>query len=117
MHGGLLMCNNARWLSRGNILQRFVECLDEIIFFFTTKKFLKSIKSYQMANKFKINVFYRFVLTCKRIELWLARSQQNYCDHVSLNQSIQSKTTSFLSKCCFENLRVFQKHKKIFFTT
>ena len=38
MHVGLLMNNNVRWLSRGKVLERFVECLDEIIIFLTTEK-------------------------------------------------------------------------------
>ena len=41
MHGGLLMYNNVRWLSRGKVPQRFVECLDEIILFLTIEKILE----------------------------------------------------------------------------
>ena len=44
MHGGLLMYNIVRWLSRGKVLQRFVECLDEIILFLTTEKILEKYK-------------------------------------------------------------------------
>ena len=44
MHGGLLMYNNVRWLSRGKVLQQFLECLDEIILFLTTKKILEKYK-------------------------------------------------------------------------
>ncbi|XP_005409605.1 PREDICTED: general transcription factor II-I repeat domain-containing protein 2A-like [Chinchilla lanigera] len=29
-YGGLRMCSNVRWLSRGRVLERFVACLDEI---------------------------------------------------------------------------------------
>ena len=35
---GLLMYNRGRWLSRGFLLQRFVECFDEIITFLNDKK-------------------------------------------------------------------------------
>lgn len=35
---GLLMYNHVRWLSRGFVLQRFVECFDEIIMFLNDKK-------------------------------------------------------------------------------
>ena len=35
---GLLMYNHVRWLSRGFVLQRFVECFDEIIIFLMIKK-------------------------------------------------------------------------------
>ena len=51
MHGGLLMYNTVRWLSRGKVLLRFVECLNEILLL-KPKNFLKSIKSCQMANGF-----------------------------------------------------------------
>ena len=44
IHGGLLMYNNVRWLSRGKVLQRFVECLDEVILFLTTEKLLQKYK-------------------------------------------------------------------------
>ncbi|GFT17447.1 protein ZBED8 [Trichonephila clavipes] len=30
VYNGLIMYNNVRWLSRGNVLQRFVDCLEEI---------------------------------------------------------------------------------------
>ena len=32
-YSGLLMYNNVRWLSRGKVLERFVECLNEIKLF------------------------------------------------------------------------------------
>ena len=38
MHVGLLMYYNLRWLSRGKVLLRFVECLGEIILFFNNRK-------------------------------------------------------------------------------
>ena len=44
IHGGLLMYNNVRWLSRGKVLQPFVECLDEVILFLTTEKLLQKYK-------------------------------------------------------------------------
>ena len=44
MHVGLLMYNNVRWLSRGKVLERFVECLDEIIIFLTTEKIIEKFK-------------------------------------------------------------------------
>ena len=44
MHVGLLMYNNVRWLSRGKVLERFVECLDEIIIFLTTEKIIEKYK-------------------------------------------------------------------------
>jgi hypothetical protein len=37
-YGGLLRYNNVRWLSCGQVLQRFVELLDEIRFFITEKQ-------------------------------------------------------------------------------
>ncbi|KAH1008138.1 hypothetical protein HUJ05_008721 [Dendroctonus ponderosae] len=33
VYNGLLVYNNVRWLSRGNVLQRFVDCLEEIRLF------------------------------------------------------------------------------------
>ncbi|GFT12223.1 general transcription factor II-I repeat domain-containing protein 2A [Trichonephila clavipes] len=33
VYNGLIMYNNVRWFSRGNVLQRFVDCLEEIRLF------------------------------------------------------------------------------------
>ncbi|GFX62994.1 general transcription factor II-I repeat domain-containing protein 2B [Trichonephila clavipes] len=33
VYNGLIMNNNVRWLSRGSVLQRFVDCLEEIRLF------------------------------------------------------------------------------------
>ncbi|GFX29136.1 general transcription factor II-I repeat domain-containing protein 2A [Trichonephila clavipes] len=33
VYNGLIMYNNVRWLSRGNVLQRFIDCLEEIRLF------------------------------------------------------------------------------------
>lgn len=38
VYSGLLMYNNVRWLSRGRVLERFVECLDEIRMFMDDNK-------------------------------------------------------------------------------
>ena len=38
------MYSNVRLLRRGKVLQRFVECLDEIILFLTTEKFFEKYK-------------------------------------------------------------------------
>ena len=39
MYTRLLVYNNVRWISRGSILKRFVECLDEIRLFLKNDKF------------------------------------------------------------------------------
>ena len=36
-YNGLLMYNNVRWLNRGKVLERFVECLNEIKLFLSMK--------------------------------------------------------------------------------
>jgi hypothetical protein len=36
-YNGLLMFNNVRWLSRGKVLERFVDCIEEITVFATLK--------------------------------------------------------------------------------
>jgi len=38
VYSGLLMYNSVRWLSRGRVLERFVECLDEIRMFMDDNK-------------------------------------------------------------------------------
>lgn len=41
VYNGLLMYSNVRWLSRGKVLQRFVECLDEIRLFLHNEKVME----------------------------------------------------------------------------
>ncbi|GFV40913.1 general transcription factor II-I repeat domain-containing protein 2B [Trichonephila clavipes] len=43
-YNGLIMYNNVRWLSRGNVLQRFVDCLEEIRLFLQNES---KIEQYQ----------------------------------------------------------------------
>ncbi|GFV92033.1 general transcription factor II-I repeat domain-containing protein 2A [Trichonephila clavipes] len=45
VYNGLLMYNNVRWLSRGNVLQRFVDCLEEIRLFLKMRAKLNNTHS------------------------------------------------------------------------
>lgn len=58
IHKGLVMYNNVRWLSRDNLLERFVECLDEIRLFLSENQ----INYTELLNRYKLvvqfNVFY-----------------------------------------------------------
>ncbi|GFW42567.1 general transcription factor II-I repeat domain-containing protein 2A [Trichonephila clavipes] len=64
VYNGLLMNNNVRWLICESVLQRSVDCLDEIRLFLQNKR-----KTYQSIPKvvgcyvaFKIDAFYRHML-------------------------------------------------------
>ena len=52
------MYNNVRWLSPGKVLQRFVECLEEIRLFLATEKILHNYKDFQMPNGFPKLMFF-----------------------------------------------------------
>ncbi|GFX33735.1 SCAN domain-containing protein 3 [Trichonephila clavipes] len=41
VYNGLIMYNNVRWLSHGNVLQRFVDCLEEIRLFLQNESKIK----------------------------------------------------------------------------
>ncbi|GBN99847.1 hypothetical protein AVEN_247394-1 [Araneus ventricosus] len=50
VYNGLLMYNNVRWLNRRNVLQRFVDCLEEIRLF--------------LQNEGKIQQYYSCWMLC-----------------------------------------------------
>ncbi|KAI8764104.1 general transcription factor II-I repeat domain-containing protein 2 [Biomphalaria glabrata] len=63
-YSGLLMYNNVRWLSRGHVLERFVECLDEIrIFMDDNKQNCSELTNVDWL--IRLMFFYRFIIPFK----------------------------------------------------
>ncbi|GFW15804.1 dipeptidyl peptidase 3 [Trichonephila clavipes] len=62
VYNGLIMYNNVRWLSRGNVLQGFIDCLEEIRLFQQNESKIEQYPQL-MDIMMKIDVFYRHMPT------------------------------------------------------
>ncbi|XP_065667922.1 general transcription factor II-I repeat domain-containing protein 2A-like [Hydra vulgaris] len=70
-HGDLLLHSEVRWLSRGNILNRFWECLQSVLQFMVTQKFsfiTMSIEEFKCKLAFLCDITAQFNVLNKRLQ-------------------------------------------------
>ncbi|XP_065665708.1 general transcription factor II-I repeat domain-containing protein 2A-like [Hydra vulgaris] len=70
-HGDLLLHSEVRWLSRGNILNRFWECLPSVLQFMVTQKFsfiTMSIEEFKCKLAFLCDITAQFNVLNKRLQ-------------------------------------------------
>lgn len=94
VYRGLVMFNNVRWLSRGNVLQRFIECFDEIKMFFDEQNQIHE----ELSD----------------LE-WIARLMffADFTQHLNeLNNKLQGDNK--IITCMFDMIQAFQVKLKIF---
>ncbi|GFW95545.1 general transcription factor II-I repeat domain-containing protein 2A [Trichonephila clavipes] len=64
VYNGLIMYNNVRWLSRGNVLQRFIDCLEEIRLFQQNESKIEQYPQLMdIMRLLKLMFFYRHMPT------------------------------------------------------
>ena len=118
MHGGLLMYYNVQWLSRGKVLQRFVECLDEIILFLTTKKILEKYKELSDGQWIlKLMFFTDLCLHVNELNSGLQVRNKAIITMCDLVKAFAAKLQVFYRDVASKTFKYFENTKKYFFTT
>ena len=117
MHVGLLMYNNVRWLSRGKVLERFGECLDEIIIFLTTKKIIEKYKELLDSQWIlKLMFFTDLCLHVNELNTGLAGRNKTIIIMFDLIKAFEAKLRVFYRDVDSKTFKYF-KNKEIFCTT
>jgi hypothetical protein len=90
------MYNNVRWLSRGNLLERFVECLHEIRLFLSEnqKNYTELTDINWLCN---LMFFTDFCLHLNELNLKLQGTEKNLEFMFSLIKSFETKLNVFIT--------------------
>ena len=94
------MYNNVRWLSRGKVLERFVECLDEIIIFLTTEKIIEKFKElFDSQWILKLMFFTDLCLHVNELNTGLQGRNKTIIIMFDLIKAFKAKLQNFPSGC------------------
>ena len=115
IHGGLLMYNNVRWLSRGKVLQRFVECLDEVILFLTTEKLLQKYKELSDGQWIlKLMFFTDLCLHVNELNSGLQGRNKTIITMFDLIKAFAAKLQVFYRDVASKSFKYFKNTKEYF---
>lgn len=111
IHKGLVMYNNVRWLSRGNLLERFVECLHEIRLFLSEnqKNYTELTDINWLCN---LMFFTDFCLHLNELNLKLQGTGKNLEFMFSLIKSFETKLNVFIRDIENHKFKYFQHLNK-----
>ncbi|GBN69232.1 General transcription factor II-I repeat domain-containing protein 2A [Araneus ventricosus] len=113
VYNGLLMHNNVRWLSRGNVLQRFVECLEEIRLFLQNEG---GIEQYpQLLDVMWLSKLMFFTDICQRVNelnVKLQGTNKTIIVMIDLIRSFDAKLHVFRNDIITRNYKYFPNLKK-----
>ncbi|KAE9532613.1 hypothetical protein AGLY_009694, partial [Aphis glycines] len=111
IHKGLVMYNNVRWLSRGNLLERFVECLHEIRLFLSEnqKKYTELTDINWLCN---LMFFTDLCLHLNELNLKLQGTGKNLEFMFSLIKSFETKLNVFIRDIENHKFKYFQHLNK-----
>lgn len=115
VYNGLLMYNNVRWLSRGKVLERFVECLSEIKLFLD----MKSMEhDFPQLNDFswlsKLMFFTDFSLHLNELNVKLQGFGKSIDVMFGLIKSFECKLSIFQRDLESKSFKYFPRVKKFF---
>ncbi|GBN88797.1 General transcription factor II-I repeat domain-containing protein 2B [Araneus ventricosus] len=113
VYNGLLMHNDIRWLSRGNALQRFVDCLEEIRLFLQNEG---EIEQYpQWLDVMWLSKFMIFTDICQRVKelnVKLQGTNKTIIVMIDLIRAFDAKLHVFRNDIITRNFKYFPNLKK-----
>ncbi|GBL83063.1 General transcription factor II-I repeat domain-containing protein 2A [Araneus ventricosus] len=113
VYNGLLTHNDIRWLSRGNVLQRFVDCLEEIRLFLQNEG---EIEQYpQWLDVMWLSKFMFFTDICQRVNelnVKLQGTNKTIIVMIDLIRAFDAKLHVFRNDIITKNYKYFPNLKK-----
>ncbi|GBN41792.1 General transcription factor II-I repeat domain-containing protein 2A [Araneus ventricosus] len=113
VYNGLVMHNNVRWLSRGNVLQRFVDCLEEIRLFLQNEG---EIEQYpQLLDVMWLSKLVFFIDICQRVNelnVKLQGTNKTIIVMIDLIRAFDAKLHVFRNDIIARNYKYFPNLKK-----
>ncbi|GBN89455.1 General transcription factor II-I repeat domain-containing protein 2A [Araneus ventricosus] len=113
VYNGLLMHNNVRWLSHGNVLQRFVDCLEEIRLFLQNEG---EIEQYlQLLDVMWLSKLMFFTDICQHfneLNVKLQGANKTIIVMIDLIRAFDAKLHAFRNDIITRNYKYFPNLKK-----
>ncbi|CAG4959705.1 unnamed protein product [Colias eurytheme] len=113
VYNGLLMYNNVRWLSRGSVLERFVECLEEIRLFLQNEG---KIEQYpQLLDVMWLSKLMFFTDICQHLNtlnVKLQGTNKTIIVMIDLIRAFEAKLQVFRNDIIAKNYKYFPYLKK-----
>lgn len=113
VYNGLLMYNSVRWLSRGNVLERFVDCLEEIRLFLQNEG---KIEQYpQLLDVMWLSKLMFFTDICQHLNtlnVKLQGTNKTIIAMIDLVRAFEAKLQVFRNDIITRNYKYFPNLKK-----
>ena len=115
-YNSLLLYNNVRWLSRGNVLQRFVDCLEEIRLFLNNENMIDQYKP--LLDVEWLAKLYFFTDLCSHLNELNIKLQGKYKTVIIMFDLIKSFETklNIFNRDIFSNSYKYFPNTKNFFS-
>ncbi|GFU03584.1 general transcription factor II-I repeat domain-containing protein 2A [Trichonephila clavipes] len=113
VYNGLIMYNNVRWLSRGNVLQSFVDCLEEIRLFLQNVSNIKQIALLMdIMWLLKLMFFTDICQHFNEMNIKLQGSNKTVIVMMDLIRAFEAKLYVFRNDIITKNYKYFPNLKK-----
>ncbi|GFS94206.1 general transcription factor II-I repeat domain-containing protein 2A [Trichonephila clavipes] len=113
VHNGLIMYNNVRWLSLGNVLQRFVDCLEEIRLFLQNESKIEQYPQLMDIMWFlKLMLFTDICQHFNELNIKLQGPNKTVIVMMDLIRAFEAKRYVFRNDIITKNYKYFRNLKK-----
>lgn len=115
VYKGLLMYNNVRWLSRGKVLQRFVECLEEVRLFLINENLIEKYNELlDLEWLSKLMFFTDLCVHLNELNIKLQGVNKTIIVMFDLIKAFQAKLQIFDRDVVSNTFKYFPNTKKLF---
>ncbi|GFV68927.1 general transcription factor II-I repeat domain-containing protein 2A [Trichonephila clavipes] len=113
VYNGLIMYNNVRWLNRGDVLQRFVDCLEEIrLFLQNESKIEQYLQLMDIMWLLKLMFFTDICQHFNELNIKLQGSNKTVIVMMDLIRAFEAKLYVFRNDIITKNYKYFPNLKK-----